>query len=250
MATEESAVRGSKRRRGRRPAPDECYSQTPGEITELVPTRALRRSGTPAGGVRALAYGSSNNGSRPRDVEATRVLLQRARRGDPRAEDQLVRRFLPIMLTWAHGRLPRQLRPVDDTETLVHDTIRAGLKQLNTFKYRWDGCFLAYLRRIFMHKLVDHCRRPSPRRDRLPFDIPGNGDPSKQLEWEEFWAIYEQALETLPERMQQAVFLRLELDWQFAQIAECIGSPSANAARMYVTRGIRRLAKEMNHAGY
>ncbi len=185
-----------------------------------------------------------------RDLETTRVLLDRARRGDERAVDRLVRRILPEMLRWAHGRLPRQLRLVDNTQILVHDTILSALSHVDTFKYRWEGCFMAYLRRTFMNKLRDRCRARMPLRERSRPDIPGNGNPADDVEWEEFWMIYERALETLPERMQQAVFLRLELDWSFARIAECIGSPTANATRMYVTRGIRRLAKEMNGAGY
>jgi hypothetical protein len=49
--------------------------------------------------------------------------------------------------------------------------------------------------------------------------------------------------------MQEGVFLRLELEWSYERIADAIQSPSANAARMYVTRGIRRLAVEMNGDG-
>jgi len=248
--TEDSAVSGRRRRLQRTLAPGWCYSQGPDENTVLVRTRALSRPGAPGYGDRLLADGSTKPGSgSSRNLETTRVLLVRARTGDQRAVDKLVRRFLPEMLRWAHGRLPRQLRPVDTTEILVHDTILSALAHVDTFKYRWEGCFLAYLRRIFMNKLRDRCRG-SQRHELPPFTMPGNGKALEPMEWDEFWVVYEKALETLPERMQQAVFLRLELDWQFAPIAECIGCPSANAARMYVTRGIRRLAREMHDAGY
>jgi hypothetical protein len=42
--------------------------------------------------------------------EPTVVLIRRIRAGDAAAREDLVRRFLPILRRWAHGRLPAQLR--------------------------------------------------------------------------------------------------------------------------------------------
>lgn len=182
------------------------------------------------------------------DLESTVRLLEGARRGDERARNRLVRRYLPEMLRWAHGRLPSSCRPLDDTQSLVLEALQIALSHVEEFEYRREGAFLAYLRTIFMNKLRDRFRGARPRGEPL-LDLPSRGGPEDDMGREELWSHYERALATLPPRMREAVILRLELDWEFARIAEAICSPTANAARMYVTRGIRRLAKEMNGAG-
>lgn len=182
-----------------------------------------------------------------RDLETTIVLLERVRRGERRATERLVRRYMPELLRWAHGRLPHYCRPLDDTQTLVLDSLESALSHLEKFEYRREGAFLSYLRTIFMNKLRDKARKP--RQQFLPeTDVPGTDSPEDDMVRTEFWGTYDKALAALPERMREAVILRLELDWSFARIATAIHSPTANAARMYVTRGIRRLASEMNHA--
>ena len=49
----------------------------------------------------------------------------------------------------------------------------------------------------------------------------------------------------LGERDREAVILRVEFGYSHEEIAEAIGSPSANAARMTVARALVRLAEEM-----
>ena len=196
--------------------------------------------------------GSGQHSSRSRrdDLETTVVILERARTGNDAAVERLVRRFLPELTRWAHGRVPRNCRPLDDTQTVVLDTLRSALSHLETFEYRREGAFLTYLRTIFMNKIKDKYRSAARRPDHgeLSTALPAPDDPSADLEREEFWELYDEALGTLPERMREAVFLRLELAWGYQRIATAIGSPTPNAARMYVTRGIRRLATEMNGA--
>jgi RNA polymerase sigma factor (sigma-70 family) len=166
--------------------------------------------------------------------------------------DRLVRRFMPDLTRWAHGRLPHSCRPLDDTQTIVLDTLRSAIAHLATFEYRREGAFMAYLRAIFMNKLRDRYRWAAsrPQTEALGPNVQGQEDPTKPIEREEFWDLYNKALRKLPERMAEAVFLRLELEWDYERIAAAIGSPTANAARMYVTRGIGRLAKEMHHDGF
>ncbi len=198
----------------------------------MAAVRSLRAPGSPGTG----------------DLETTIVLLERVRRGERRATERLVRRYMPELLRWAHGRLPLSCRPLDDTQTLVLDSLESALSHLEKFEYRREGAFLSYLRTIFMNRLRDKCRKPRPLL--LPqLDVPSTITPQDDMERAELWEAYDKALATLPERMREAVILRLELDWSFARIATAIHSPTANAARMYVTRGIGRLASEMNHAG-
>jgi len=181
------------------------------------------------------------------DLEATTVLLDRARHGDERAWNCLYKRYEPIMLRWAHGRLPASCRPLDSTQTLVVESFAAAFAQSVTFEYRREGAFLAFLRTIFMNLLRDKYRAASARPQWEPFreDVAGAADPGADVERALFWEAYERALGTLPEHTREAVMLRLEFDWSYERIAADIGSPSKNAARMLVTRGIGRLAEVM-----
>ena len=56
---------------------------------------------------------------------------------------------------------------------------------------------------------------------------------------------YEEALSRLPEETQEAVILRIEFGYSYDQIAEALGKPSANAARMTVARALVHLAEVM-----
>jgi DNA-directed RNA polymerase specialized sigma24 family protein len=56
---------------------------------------------------------------------------------------------------------------------------------------------------------------------------------------------YECALEALSDSEQEAIVLRVELGLDFEEIARQLGKPSADAARMAVTRAIARLADQM-----
>ena len=56
---------------------------------------------------------------------------------------------------------------------------------------------------------------------------------------------YERALEQLSEADREAVILRVEFGFSFQEIADAIGKPSADAARMAVGRALETLAALM-----
>ena len=76
---------------------------------------------------------------------------------------------------------------------------------------------------------------------------PRSGDlsPERQAMEDEFLAAYRDVLATLPETQQQAIVLRLELGHTFSEISDKLPIPSANAARMLVTRGLEKLRASM-----
>ena len=57
---------------------------------------------------------------------------------------------------------------------------------------------------------------------------------------------FEAALDTLPEEQQQAVILRVEFGYTHAQIAEALGKPSMDAARVMVARALAELARRID----
>ena len=183
----------------------------------------------------------------PPPAESTANLLGRARDGDVPARELLFRRYLPILQTWAHGRLPQYARGPGDTDDLVQLTLLRALRSLDAFEPRREGAFLAYLRRILLNSMRDQLRRSRigpGHAGPLPSQLP---DPSpsllEQAIGQEAIERYEAALTKLTVLQREAVILRLEFGWNHQEIAVALGSRSANAARMQVTRGLARLAE-------
>ncbi len=187
----------------------------------------------------------------PADLESTAVLLAQVREGDEAARNRLVRRYLPILERWARGRLPARARGLADTDDLVQVTLLRALDRVKDFEPRREGAFLAYLRRILRNQILDHLRRADrrPSNELLDERLPA-GDPSplESMVGVETLAAYEGALDRLSDEQREAVVLRIEFGFTYEQIAEAIGSPSWNAARMTVSRALVRLAECM-HAG-
>ena len=57
---------------------------------------------------------------------------------------------------------------------------------------------------------------------------------------------YEAALARLTDDEREAVVTRVELGFSYAEVAEDIGKPSADAARMTVVRALVKLARDMD----
>ena len=188
-------------------------------------------------------------GSPTTDLESTASLLGHIRDGSLPARDRLLRRYLEPLRRWARGRLPTGLRDLTDTDDLVQVTLLRALDHVEGFKYRKDGAFLAYLRRILQNRIRDEVRRAGrrPRQAEFPEDFPATGpSPLEQAMGKEALERYERALQSLRPEQHEAVVLRMELGFTFPEIATALGSPTPNAARMMVTRGLIRLAEVMD----
>ncbi len=184
-------------------------------------------------------------------LHTTAHLIERARGGDASARDRLVERYLPALRRWTHGRLPRYARDLQDTDDLVQIALIRALDRLEGFEVQRPGAFLAYLRRIVLNEIRDEIRRTrrhpglDPLDDRQADESPS---PVEQAIGREVLARYEGALARLPEAQQEAVVLRIEMGFSYEEIAVAVGSPSANAARMMVSRALVQLAGELDGA--
>jgi len=197
-----------------------------------------------------MTVGDDNSGGPPSmDLESTASLLGRIRDGSHPARDRLVRRYLDPLRRWARGRLPVGLRDLTDTDDLVQVTLLAALDHVEGFEYRKDGAFLAYLRQILQNRIRDEVRRAGrrPGQTEFPEEFPAAApSPLEQAIGKQALARYEQALQELRPEQQEAVILRMELGFTYPEIATALGSPTPNAARMMVTRGLIRLAEVMD----
>jgi RNA polymerase sigma-70 factor (ECF subfamily) len=59
-------------------------------------------------------------------------------------------------------------------------------------------------------------------------------------------ALYEAALSRLRAEDREAIIARVEMQCSFEQLAEILGKPSPDAARMATSRALLQLAKEMD----
>lgn len=180
------------------------------------------------------------------DLESTALLLDLAQNGDETARSRLLTRYMPILHRWARGRLPSYARDLTETADLVQITLTRALDNLDRFESQGEGAFLGYLRQILLNAVRDEVRRATrrPGHDSLPETLACR-QPSalERAIGRERMERYEASLEQLEERQRQAVVLRLEFGYSHAEIAEALDAPSANAARMVVSRALLRLAE-------
>jgi RNA polymerase sigma-70 factor (ECF subfamily) len=204
-----------------------------------------------AGVARVLPFGRRES-ARPVAVspaaEPTEVLIRRVRAGENPARDALVRRFLPLLRQWAHGRLPRAARDLNETEDLVQLALMRALKQINTFESEGPGSFLAYLRQILLNQVRDEVRRLMRRPESSEID-PELADtelpsPVEQLVGHERLRAYEAALASLPKRQQGLIVMRLEFGMSYPEIAAEVAS-SPDAVRVMVARALVQLASAL-----
>jgi RNA polymerase sigma-70 factor (ECF subfamily) len=135
-----------------------------------------------------------------------------------------------------------------ETDDLVQVCLIRALDRVGKFEPRREGAFLAYLRSILLNALRDEIRRSvrRPTEERIPDNL-ADERPSllEQTIGREAVESYEAALASLTEAQQEAVILRIEFGFDYQKIAEAVGSPSANAAQMMVSRALVRLAEAL-----
>jgi RNA polymerase sigma-70 factor (ECF subfamily) len=180
--------------------------------------------------------------------DSTLTLLTRARAGDEEAMSDLFARYLPALRRWASGRLPRHLRDLTDTPDLVQDTLVHVFKKIEGFEHRGEGAFFAYLRQAVMNRIRNEVRNAGYRPERVALD-PGAPDagrsPLEVAIGAEGIERYEAALERLDQDDRELIVARLELGLTYQELASATGRPSADAARMAVTRAVARLIEGM-----
>jgi RNA polymerase sigma-70 factor (ECF subfamily) len=177
-------------------------------------------------------------------------LLQRARHGDREALDVLFARLLPSLRRWAHGRLQRGARDLSDTADLVQQAMVGALRHLDRFEPRRRDALRAYLRQAIRNRVADELRRSQRRPRHVPVDhegvpAPGGASPLSQLLSAEQEQDFRRALASLRPDEQELVVARLDLGYNYSQIALATGRPSVDAARMAVRRALLHLAEEM-----
>lgn len=180
----------------------------------------------------------------PETCDSSLDLLGRAREGDATAARVLLERTVGPLRQWARGRLPSYARSSANTEDVVQDVVLRALAHLDRFEHRTVGGLQAYLRESVRNRIRDEIRIVSRRG--VPEELPDglvdeSYSPLEQAILQERSERYLEGLRTLRPEERLAIIFRLEHRQSFAEIAERLGKPTPDAARMAVSRAMRRL---------
>ena len=187
----------------------------------------------------------------PLSPEATIELLVLVRHGDKAALDRLLERCIPALRRWARGRLPQSARGMMDTVDLVQDTVLSAMRRLDAFEARHQGALQAYLRQAVMNRIRDIMRQRQRRPDQVPLPetlADEQMSPLDRVIGSENVARYEAAVQRLAPADREAIVGRIELEYSYAELAVALNKPTPDAARVAVTRAMKRLADEMQRA--
>lgn len=179
--------------------------------------------------------------------EPTIELVLQARGGDRMALEALLERCLPPLKRWAHGRLPAHARGTLDTGDLVQEAALHVLARLDKFEPRHVGAMQAYLRMSVINRIRDEIRRVGRRPEAVELNDDTPGDETSPLEAairDEGYQRYRNALEQLRTRDREMVVARIEVQWSISEIAQRFGMASVDAARVAVSRSLKRLSAQ------
>jgi RNA polymerase sigma-70 factor (ECF subfamily) len=181
--------------------------------------------------------------------ETTYRLLERVRSGDQHALEALFRRYGPPLHRWARGRLPAWARDISDTQDLVQETLLQTFRHIRDFVPEHPGAFQAYLRQTLLNRIRDEIRRRGRREpsEELPESLAAE-DPSplEAAIGRQALDRYERALGLLKPLEREAIIARVEMGFSYAEVAEALDKPTADAARRAVERALIRLAGIMS----
>jgi RNA polymerase sigma-70 factor (ECF subfamily) len=168
------------------------------------------------------------------------AVLEAARRGDPDALSELWRAYQAPLLRYL--RVRRIVSPDDVASTVWIDVARS------VARFEGDGDdFRRWLFTIAHRRSVDEVRRAvRARATEPPGGTPAGAADGADVEHERRDAL-ERAIElvsTLPDRLAEAVMLRVVNDLTIPDVAAVMGTTEGNA-RQLVHRGVSRLRLEL-----
>jgi RNA polymerase sigma-70 factor (ECF subfamily) len=180
-------------------------------------------------------------------------LLTAARAGDEEALAMLHRRFAPAVLARVRSRLPPGLRRWYDTADIAQSVFAEVLRDIGRFEDRGETRFRHWLYRKAESEVWGKMRREFGARGHRRQDLLGDEDreallargttPSSAAAGREERARLARALETLTPEQRSVIHLRAHEGLAFADVAQRLGLPSADAARVRYARTLLELRK-------
>jgi len=144
--------------------------------------------------------------------------------------------------------LPPAARGLLDTDDIVQETIVKTIRNIDHIQAQREGALQAYLREALRNRFADAYRRVAGHGAdaAIESNVPAS-DPSplEAAIGAETLDRYDAALRRLKPDDREAVILRVELCYEYEEIADLLGKSSSAAARVAVSRALARLAREM-----
>jgi RNA polymerase sigma factor (sigma-70 family) len=124
------------------------------------------------------------------------------------------------------------------------------LEGLDHIEVRGPGGFQAYVRQAVLNRIRDEvrwtARRPGPAG--VPETLPDpSPSPLENAIGADVLERYERSFASLEESDRELLHLRIELGFDYQEIATMTGGPSRDAVRMAIQRALGRLAEAMGH---
>jgi RNA polymerase sigma-70 factor, ECF subfamily len=167
-------------------------------------------------------------------------LFRRFALGEIDAFETLVRQFQGDIYAWT----VRIVRDPDIAEDLTVETLWRIYRARHRF--RADGNFAAWARRIATNLALDHLRRKRPEQSFVA-EPAGRSQPDHLVQRETREKI-EQAFRRLPAKLQVAAMLALVEGQPYDEIADALGT-SVGAVKLRVFRAVRILRQQLDSLG-
>ncbi len=189
-------------------------------------------------------------GESPSTASSESRLLEQVRRGSRGAAEALFTRYGSWLRRRTRGRLPQRARGSLDTSDVVQEALGYMFTRLDWFESKRASALRAYLRRVTENRIRDELRRVTRRRQAIapeqPVRASEDGAPQlRRLVDDEAWRRYVDGLQRLSSRDRRLIAGRVELGYNYRQLALVERMPSPDAARMALRRALIRLGDVM-----
>lgn len=190
-------------------------------------------------------------------LQEERAYIQKARR-DPRAFVHLYDHYFPRIHAYVRYRVHGQ----QDAEDIISEVFLKAMRRLQSFKWRHENSFAAWLFRIAHNRIVDYYRRRGQveiveiERDRIALSTgastPDNGStgaatlmsrslrPEEALTQQETFGQMRSLIETLSPRRREVITLRFFGGLRNKEIADILELDERTVAS-HLSRGLRDL---------
>lgn len=174
------------------------------------------------------------------DPEQEKLLLERAFKA-PDAFRTIYEHYLPRVYAYVVYRVARK----QDAEDLVSETFFKVVDRLDTFEWRGEGSFSAWLFRITKNNIADYYREAGRvdkevSLDELPELAPDNLLPYETIRQKEKFVFLRQLIRSLPPRRQEIIQLKFFGGLRNNEIAQVLGIDERTVAS-HLCRGLEDL---------
>ena len=195
-------------------------------------------------------------------------LVRLAQGGNPEALNRLFSRYYERVRRVVRMRLGRKLRSSLESGDILQETFAVAVKGFDRFEMREEASLINWLSKLAERQIIAaadyHGAKKRDRDIEIAMDAPiaGAGSSEFRLEFganvpgpgelaaaDEEALLVELSMEQMSEEYRDLLILRNYVGASWEHIAEAVGSPSPDAARMMHARGMIELGKHLREGG-